>query len=93
MRRPQNWEKSSTCFTKQLFLHSSVKTSGRFFKFLCPSQKSLTLTQWILVLIILNLSKTRRHGYNLHLESKEFPLTVQHFRQNEKMEQTDRELL
>jgi hypothetical protein len=42
------------------------------------------------VLIILNLNKTRRHGYNLHLQSKEFPLTVQHFRQNEKIEQTDR---
>jgi hypothetical protein len=40
MKRPQNLKKSPICFDKKLFLLSSVKTSGRFFRiFVAFSEK------------------------------------------------------
>ena len=43
MRRSQNLKKNlPSVLTKQLFLLSSVKTSGRFFQILWPFQKSWT---------------------------------------------------
>ena len=45
--------------TKQLFLLSSVKTSGRFFQFFWPSQKSWTLT----VNLFINFDRARNFWF------------------------------
>ena len=44
MRRPHNLKKSATSLTKQLFLLSSVKTSGRFFQIFVAFSEKLDFT-------------------------------------------------
>ena len=47
MRRPQNLKKNLLlALTKQLFLLSSVKTSGRFFQIFVPFSEKLIFTIW-----------------------------------------------
>ena len=44
MRRPQNLKKSPTCLTKQLFLLSSIKASGRYFQIVVAFSEKLNFT-------------------------------------------------